>query len=184
MDFRFNIYSKIAAVFFKDLTLGKNTFIEGRMETDEKGFELRFNSPEIKFQEYFANNINVSVDNGNPLFNTFIEIDSLNTGVYNASQFSLINVTKRDTLLIKSEFKGGKNNQDNFNLNLFYTIDKTNKSVIGFRKSDIEFKGYEWFVNSEKDTLNKIRFDRQFKAFDVFPIKINQGNEEIYYLEK
>ncbi|BAO77536.1 translocation/assembly module TamB domain-containing protein [Winogradskyella sp. PG-2] len=179
IDFKFNIYSKIAAVLYKDLTLGKNTFIEGRKETDEKGFDFTFNSPEIKFQEYFAKNINISVDNSNPLFNTFIEIDSLNTGVYNASQFSLINVTKRDTLLIKSEFKGGKNNKDNFNLNLFYTIDDTNKSVIGFRKSDIEFKGYDWLVNSEKDTLNKIRFDRKFKVFDIFPIKINQGNEEI-----
>lgn len=179
IDFKFNIYSKIAAVFFKDLTLGKNTFIEGRIETDEKGFELTFNSPEIKFQDYFVNNINVSVDNGNPIYNTFIEIDSLGAGVYNASDFSLINVTKRDTLLIKSEFKGGIGNKDTFDLNLFYTIDEANKSIIGFRKSDVLFKGYEWFVNSEKNTFNKIRFDRQFKSFDIFPITINQGNEEI-----
>jgi hypothetical protein len=179
IDFRFDIYSKIAAVFFKDLTLGKNTFIKGRMETDEKGFQLTFNSPEIKFKDYFANNLNVRVDNSNPLYNTFIEIDSLSAGIYNASQFSLINVTKRDTLLIKSEFKGGKNNRDSFNMNLFYTIDQNNKSVVGFKKSDVLFKGYEWFVNSEKDTLNKIRFDRQFKAFNIFRIKINQGDEEI-----
>ncbi|MFK7833832.1 MAG: translocation/assembly module TamB domain-containing protein [Winogradskyella sp.] len=179
LDFKFNIYSKIAAVFFKDLTLGKNTFIEGRIETDEKGFELTFNSPEIKFKDYFVNNINVSVDNSNPLYNTYIEIDSLSAGIYNASQFSLINVTKRDTLLIKSEFKGGKNNADNFNLNLFYTIDKANKSVVGIRKSDVLFKGYDWLLNSEKDTLNKISFDRGFKAFDIFPIKITQGNELI-----
>lgn len=179
IDFRFNIYSKIAAVFFKDLTLGKNTFIEGRLETEEKGFDFTFNSPEIKFKDYFANNINVSIDNRNPLFNTFIEIDSLSAGVYNASQFSLINVTKRDTLLIKSEFKGGKNNRDNYNLNLFYTIDKANKSVVGFRKSNIRFKDYEWLVNSQKDTLNKIRFDRDFKYFDISPIKISNNNEEI-----
>ena len=179
LNFRFNIYSKIAAVFFKDLTLGKNTYIEGRIETDERGFDLTFNSPEIKFKDYFANNINVSIDNSNPLFNTFIEIDSVNAGMYKASQFSLINVTRRDTLLIKSEFKGGKNNRDNYNLNMFYTIDKNNKSVIGFRKSDIRFKGFDWLVNSEKDTLNKIRFDRGFKSFDISPIKINQGNEEI-----
>lgn len=179
LNFKFDIYSKIVAVFFKDLTLGKNTFIKGRVETDERGFKLTFNSPEIKYKEYFANNLNISIDNSNPLFNTFIEIDSLSTGVYNASQFSLINVTKRDTLLIKSEFKGGRNNRDNFNMNLFYTIDKNNKSVVGFRKSDFLFKGYEWLINSEKDTLNKIRFDRQFKAFNIFPIKINQGDEEI-----
>ncbi len=34
-------------------------------------------------------------------------------------------------------------------------------------------------VNSEKNSFNKIRFDRQFKSFDIFPITINQGNEEI-----
>tara|TARA_R110002111_G_scaffold106025_4_gene164173 strand:+ start:5660 stop:10174 length:4515 start_codon:yes stop_codon:yes gene_type:complete len=179
INFRFNIYSKIAAVFFKDLTIGKNTFIEGRIETDEKGFELTFNSPEIKFQDYFANNINVTIDNSNPLYNTYIEIDSLSAGIYNASQFSLINVTKRDTLLIKSEFKGGTNNTDDFNLNLFYTIDETNQSVVGFRKSDVKFKGYDWLLNAKKDTLNKIRFDRKFKNFDIFPIKITQGDEEI-----
>lgn len=179
IDFRFNIYSKIAAVFFKDLTLGKNTFIEGRIETDEKGFELTFNSPEIKFKEYFANNINVTIDNSNPLFNTYVEIDSLSAGIYNASQFSLINVTKRDTLLIKSEFKGGTNNTDKFNLNLFYTIDETNQSVVGFRKSDVRFKGFDWLLNAEKDTLNKIRFDRKFQSFDIFPVRITQGDEEI-----
>lgn len=179
LTFRFNIYSKIATVFFKDLTLGNNTFIEGEMATDERGFKLTFNSPEVKFQDYFVNNINVSIDNSNPLFNTFIEIDSLNTGTYNASQFSLINVTRRDTLLIKSKFKGGNNNEDNFDLNLFYTIDQMNKSVVGFKKSDFLFKGYDWFINSKKDTLNKVRFDRQFETFDISPIKINQGNEEI-----
>ncbi|WP_299100334.1 translocation/assembly module TamB domain-containing protein [uncultured Winogradskyella sp.] len=179
LDFKFNIHSKIAAVFFKDLTLGKNTFIEGRIETDEKGFELAFNSPEIKFKDYFANKINISIDNSNPLYNTYIEIDSIGTGIYNASEFSLINVTKRDTLLVKTEFKGGKNNRDNYNLNLFYTIDESNKSVVGIRKSDVLFKGYEWLLNSKKDSLNKIRFDRGFKAFDISPIKITQGNEEI-----
>ncbi|MGB0981610.1 MAG: translocation/assembly module TamB domain-containing protein [Winogradskyella sp.] len=179
LNFRFNIYSKIAAVFFKDLVLGKGTFIEGKIETDEKGFKLRFNSPEIKFQDYFANTINLNIDNSNPLYNTYIEIDSLSADVYKASDFTLINVTKRDTLLIKSEFKGGKNNADNFNLNLFYTIDKANKSVIGFRKSDVRFKGFNWFINSKKDSLNKISFDRKFKTFNISPIKINQGNEEI-----
>jgi hypothetical protein len=179
IDFRFNIYSKIAAVFFKDLYLGKNTFVEGRIETDEKGFELTFNSPEIKFQDYFVNDINVSVDNSNPLYNTFIEIDSLSAGVYDASDFTLINVTKRDTLLIKTEFKGGKSNKDRFDLNLFYTIDEANKSILGFRKSDMLFKGHDWMINSEKNNFNKVRFDRTLTAFDIFPITINHGNEEI-----
>ncbi|MUU77262.1 translocation/assembly module TamB [Winogradskyella sp. HL2-2] len=179
LNFNFNIYSKIATVFYKELILGKDTFIKGRIETDAKGFELTFNSPEIKFKNYFANQINLNIDNSNPLYNTFIEVDSIGTGVYNASQFNLINVTKRDTLLVKSEFKGGNNNTDNYNLNLFYTIDKNNQSVVGIRKSDVKFKGYNWLLNSKKDTLNKIRFNRNLKAFDILPISITQGDEEI-----
>lgn len=179
LDFHFNIYSKIASVFFKDLTLGENTFIEGRLETDENGFDLIFNSPEIKFQDYFANNIKLTVDNSNPLYNTYIEIDSINAGAYSASQFNLINVTRRDTLLIKTEFKGGTNNRDNFDLNLFYTIDPANQSVVGFKKSDIRFKDYNWFINSEKDTLNKVIFDRDFKTFEIFPIRLDNEDEEI-----
>ncbi|OZV68729.1 N-acetyl-gamma-glutamyl-phosphate reductase [Winogradskyella aurantia] len=179
LNFRFNIYSKIAAVFFKDLYLSKNTFIEGSIETGQDGFELNFNSPEIKFQDYFVHNLNLTVDSRNPIYNTYIEIDSLSTGAYNASQFRLVNVTKRDTLLIKSRFKGGENNKDDFDLNLFYTVDGENKSVIGFRKSDFKFKDFDWFINSERDTLNKIRFDRTFKSFEINPIRITQGNEEI-----
>ncbi len=179
LNFKFDIYSKIAAVFYKDLYLGKNTFIEGKIESDEKGFDLTFNSPEIKFQKYFANDIMLTVDNSNPIYNTYIEIDSLSTGIYDASDFTLINVTKRDTLLIKTEFKGGTNNKDNFDLNLFYTIDDENKSVVGFGKSDVRFKDFEWEINADKDTLNKIRFDRDFRNFDIFPLRINQGREEI-----
>lgn len=179
LDFKFNIYSKIATVYFKDLILGKNTLIKGRIETDERGFELTFNSPEIKFKDYFANAININVDNDNPIYNTYVAIDSLSTGFYNASDFNLINVTKRDTLLIKSEFKGGENNKDNFALNMYYTIDKDNKSVVGFSKSDIKFKSYDWLINPQKDKRNKIKFDRRFKEIDIFPLMISQGNEEI-----
>ncbi len=179
LDFRFNIYSKIAAVFFKDLFLSENTFIEGRMESKDEGFNLVLKSPEIRYQDNFVQDFSFTIDNSNPIYNTYIEIDSISAVGYQASKFSLINVTKRDTLLIKTQFKGGTNNRDSFDLNMFYTIDKDNMSVVGFRKSDFTFKEFDWYINSEKDTLNKIRFDRQFKSFDINPIKIDQGNEEI-----
>ena len=50
---------------------------------------------------------------------------------------------------------------------------------MGFKKSDLNFKGFQWLINSQKDTLNKVVFDRKFKSFDIFPIKASQGDEEI-----
>ncbi|WP_452219350.1 translocation/assembly module TamB domain-containing protein [Lacinutrix undariae] len=179
IDFNFRIYNKIVEAFYHDLEVGKNTFIKGRLETDEKGFKLDFKSPQIKLFDYFANDIQLNIDNSNPVYNTYIEVDSLNTKLYNVSKFSLINVTQRDTLFIKSEFKGGKNNTDNFDLSMFYTIDADEKSVVGFRKSDITFKGNTWTINDEKNKLNKIAFDRDFKNFDINQVVMNHYNEVI-----
>ncbi|MGC1631431.1 MAG: translocation/assembly module TamB domain-containing protein, partial [Gelidibacter sp.] len=179
LDFNFTIYNKIVEVFYPDLELGKNTFIKGHLESDQRGFDLTFNSPKIKLLDYFANDIELKIDNKNPLFNTFIEIDSINTKLYNISKFNLINVTVRDTLFIKSEFSGGKNNTDLFNLSLFYTIDENNKSVVGFKKSDITIKDNNWYINEEKNQLNKVAFDRDFKEFNISDLVFSHQDEEI-----
>ncbi len=179
LDFNFIIYNKIIEVFVHELELAANTVVKGRIESDERGFKLAFRSPQIKLNEYFANNIDLKIDNSNPLFNTYVEIDSLNTNFYNVSKFNLINVTLRDTLFIKSEFKGGKQNKDDFNLSLFYTIDKDNKSVVGFKKSEVTFKETTWNINENRDRENKIIFDRQFKQFDISDIVMSHLDEEI-----
>ncbi|MFC4722231.1 translocation/assembly module TamB domain-containing protein [Geojedonia litorea] len=179
LDFNFRIYNKIVEVFYPDIELGANTFIKGRVESDEKGFKLTFNSPQIKLFDYFADDIQISIDNSNPLFNTYIQIDSLTTKYYNVSKFNLINVTLRDTLFIKSEFKAGSKNKDDFNLSMYYTIDENNKSVVGFRKSDITFKENKWFINEERNKSNKVVFDRSFKEFDISNIVMNHYEEEI-----
>lgn len=179
IDFNFKIYNKIVEVFFPEVKLGKNTFIKGRVETDEKEFKLTFKSPKIKLLDYFASEIEVQVDNRNPLFNTYIEIDSVNTKYYSASKFNLINVTLNDTLFMRSEFKGGKNNTDNYNLSFYHTINADNKSVVGFKKSDVTFKNNKWYVNNRRDKYNKIEFDRDFKNFKVDRFIMSHQDEEI-----
>ncbi len=181
LDFNFTIYNKIVEVFYPDLELGKNTLVKGHLESDQRGFNLTFKSPQIKLLDYFANDIQIKIDNKNPLFNTYIEIDSINTKLYNISKFNLINVTVRDTLFIKSEFNGGKNNKDQFNLSLFYTIDKDNKSVAGFKKSDITVKDNHWFINEERNNFNKVAFDRSFKEFDISDVVFSHEDEEIQF---
>ncbi len=119
------------------------------------------------------------INNSKQLFNTYVEVDSINTKYYAVSKFSLINVTRNDTLFVKTEFKGGKRNSDDFDLNLFYTINEDNKSVIGFRKSDVIFKKNLWLVNEERDKLNKIEFDRSFKNIKIDNIRMSHFNEEI-----
>ncbi|WP_412984876.1 translocation/assembly module TamB domain-containing protein [Pontimicrobium sp. IMCC45349] len=179
LDFNFNIYNKIAAVFYPNLKLGANTFIKGRIESNAKKFNLTFKSPNIKLNDFFANQIQLRLNNDNPLFNTYVEVDSISSKFYDVSKFSLINVTLNDTLYIKTGFKGGKQNRDDYDLNLFYTINEESKSVLGFKKSTVNFKNNEWFVNEEKNSQNKIVFDRLLRDINIDNLKMSHKNEEI-----
>lgn len=181
IDFNFKIYNKIVDVFYPEIELGKNTYIKGRVENDQRQFKLTFKSPQIKLLDYFANNIELQVDNSNPLFNTYVEVDSLKTKYYNVSKFSLINVTVNDTLFMRSEFKGGKRNTDIYNLSFYHTINKDKESVIGFKKSDVTIKDNTWYINENKDKFNKISFNNTFTKFNIDKLAINHGNEQIKF---
>ena len=179
MEFDFKIYDKIVEVLYPDIKLGPNTSIKGRVESDESEFKLAFTSPHIQLFENYFENINLQVDNKNPLFNTYVSIDSIDTKMYDVSKFSLINVTQRDTLFMRSEFKGGKNNKDVYNLGFFHTINKEQQSVVGIRKSTIEFRENEWFINQNDNVHNKVVFTDGLKSFRIDSIVMKQGNERI-----
>ncbi len=179
IDFNFKIYNKIVEVFYPDLKLGKNTFIKGRVETDEKEFKLTFKSPKIELLDYFAKDIELQVNNKNPLFNTYVEIDSIKTNFYSASKFNLINVTLNDTLYMRSEFKGGKNNSDDYNLSFYHTINSEDNSVFGFKKSEVTFKNNKWLINEKGDKYNKIVLENGFKDVDIQQIIMSHQGEQI-----
>jgi hypothetical protein len=179
IDFNFKIYNKIVEVFYPEIELGTNTFIRGRVESDEKEFKFTFKSPKIKLLDYFVNNIDLQVDNSNPVFNTYIEVDSLKTKYYNISKFNLINVTVNDTLFMRSEFKGGKQNNDAFNLSFYHTINENKESVIGFKKSDVTIKNTTWYINEQKDRFNKISFNKGLTNFNIDKFTVNSSNQEI-----
>ena len=179
LNFNFKIYSKIMELFYPDIKLGPNTSVKGRLESDPNKFKLTFKSPTIEMDHFYADKIKVQLINDNPLFNSYIEVDSLATKYYNASEFRLINVILNDTLYVKSEFKGGEESKDIFDLNLYYTTNEANKSVIGVKKSTAIFKEIPWLINSSQDGPNTITFDRDFKEVLVDNLMMSFADEEI-----
>ncbi len=179
LSFNFDIYNKIVEVFFPEITLAPNTYIRGSVESDESEFRLAFKSPEIEAFNNMFKEVNVQVDNSNPLFNTFIEIDSVATGIYSVSDFNLINVTLNDTLFVRSEFRGGPKNNDEYNLNLYHTINENNNSVVGLQRSDIKFKESVWQINEESNRSNRVIFDKGFQNVLVDSLVLSHQDEEI-----
>ncbi|MBC7845380.1 MAG: translocation/assembly module TamB [Flavobacterium sp.] len=179
LKFNFTIYNKIIEIFYPEISIAANTIVKGNINSDNQEFKLNFNSPKITASSNTFDNIRIKIDNKNPLYNAYVELDSIKTKHYKIRDFSLINVTMKDTLFFRTEFKGGSKGQDYFNLNLYHTINKDNNNVVGLNKSEVKIKDYLWFLNEKETPNNQIIFDKSFTNFNFDNIILTHENQEI-----
>ncbi len=178
LKFNFKVYNKIIEVFYPDLEFGANTFFRGVLDSDPSKFKLTFKSPDIRMESYFAKKVEIKFDNSNPLFNSYVELDSLSTPYIKANEFSLINVSFNDTLYIKSQFKGGKRREDQFDLNLYYTTNDKNY-VLGLKPSRAKFKNTSWELSSEESAETKLVFNPVSRAFEMDAVAMTFKDQKI-----
>ncbi len=179
LKFNFKIYDKIIGVFYPEIKLGKNTSIRGQINSDKKKFKLTFKSPSVAMKDNLIEKIRLQIDNKNPLYNTILSVEKIKTKYYNVADLNLVNVTLNDTLFLQTDFTGGKDLTEKFNLSLFHTINSENKSVIGFKRSAIEYKNQKWFINKSNNNLSKVIINNTFQNFDFKKIEMISGSQKI-----
>ena len=183
LKFDFSLHSKIIEIFNPNISLAKNTTIKGNISSDSKNFKLDFISPQIIAYNNTFDNLVFQVDNKNPLYSSYVQLDSIKTKYYKIRDFSMINTIVNDSLYFRSEFKGGKEGKDFYNLNFYHTINKDNKNVIGFNKSELQFKDFLWNLNeNESKENNKIVFDKKLNNFSFENIMLSHENQNITFL--
>lgn len=178
LDFNFKIYNKIVDVFFPEVAFDPNTFIRGNIVADQGDFKLTFKSPSIEAFGNKFDNIELKIDNKNPLFNTFVSVEDMSTAYYDIKDFSLINTTLKDTLFFRTEFKGGSEYNDSYNLNFYHTFNDNNRSVIGLKKSDVSFKGNTWILNKDGNSQNKVIINRTLDSIRIEDVVMDNDNSE------
>ncbi|RYG54900.1 MAG: translocation/assembly module TamB, partial [Chitinophagaceae bacterium] len=178
LDFEFDVNDKIVNLFTPDVKIADHTRVSGSIDSNTNQFKFNLESPEITAYENAMHNVTVHIDNQHPVYNAQIEIDSIRNKFYKVQEFSLFNVTSRDTLFIKSGFKGGKNAGDAYDLNLYHTIDKDHKVVVGFLKSGLTFKNNLWHINAEENSRNKIVMSPNLKDLTFDDIVISHENHK------
>lgn len=179
INYEFEIFNKIIDVFIPQLKVGDHTRVKGAVFSDQSKFELDFRSPEMILFNNYVGNLNLQMDNDNPLFNTYISADSIDAGFYEIKGLNVINKTLNDTMYVRAEFKGGDKNEDLFNLSLYHTINPAGKSVVGVKKSDITYKDNVWYLNEHNNRLNKVSFDDNFTEIKIDSLVLSHQNELI-----
>ncbi|MDV6166814.1 translocation/assembly module TamB domain-containing protein [Flavobacterium sp. DG1-102-2] len=177
-DFNFTIYNKIVEIISPEIVVGENTVVKGRIDGDKGEFVLGFNSPIITAFKNEFDNINIDINNKNTLYNSYVSMDTIKLSKYKISDFRAVNITQNDTLHVRTEFKGGTG-KDYFHLNLYHTIDKDNKSIVGFKKSEISLKDYMWYINEENESDNKIIFNKKLTDFSIDRIIMSHDDQQV-----
>ena len=180
LDFRFNIHSKIVDVFFPDLQLGPNSIIRGSVDSDNDLFKLTIKSPKIEAFNYTIDKINLQVDNQNPLYNTLLSIDEIDSKYYNLSEINLVNVMLNDTLFMRADMVGGKEQQEKYSFSFYHTINEKNQSVLGMKTSELTFKQNTWYINPDNNDQNKIVYDGDIKTYAIDNFNMITGNQEVH----
>src|SRR5690606_32811464 len=101
LRFNFSVYNKIVEVFFPQISFGNNTFLRGNINPDEDMFKLNFATPTLEIGENTVHRIDLQVDTKNPLYNAYVEMDSISNKFYKISDFGMINVKNNDTLYFR-----------------------------------------------------------------------------------
>jgi len=179
LDFKFNIYNKIVEVFFPDIKLSANTVIKGEVNSDKDKFKLSLKSPNVEAYQFNIDNIDLQIDNKNPLFNTILSLEKINTNYYNLEDVNLVNVVLNDTLFVRADFIGGKELKEKYNLSFYHTINEKNQPVFGVKKSDLFIKNKTWIINSNNNNQNKIIFEKDYTTFAIDNIDIDSENQHI-----
>ena len=179
LKFNFSDFNKVVEIYNPKIVIDSTTTLTGSMNGDDNDFKVKFQTKKATLFETNFDNVLVEVDNKNPLYNAYIQIDSIKTKFYKVRDFSLINVTSKDTMSIRTEFKGGPLGKDFYNLNLYHTINKDNQNIIGFNKSEMMFKDFIWYINENENDKNKIVFDKNLKNFNFEDIIISHEDQSI-----
>ncbi|HBI40935.1 MAG TPA: DUF490 domain-containing protein [Tenacibaculum sp.] len=181
LKFDFKLHNKIIDVFFPEIFVEENSHIKGRVNFSNNSIKMSFLSPKIRANENVIEKIVLKLDNKNPIFNTHLTADKISLGNYKIEKLNLLNRTERDTLFFKSEFKAGKSKRENLELNLYYTINKDKKGVLGIQKSKLSYQGFDWVVNPNENKENKITFNIQNKKVLVSPFLLESGDQKIEF---
>jgi len=182
LEFRFDIYSKIVEVFFPRIKFSPNTFIEGTIDSRDSSLHFDYQAPELLIDEHYFKDIAFLVDSRSRDSITSLSINRYRNRFYTLGSLHLNNRIENDTLYFNSDFNGGKEQTEFYDLDFYLTFDQDSEIIFGFNKSSIDFKNKTWYINESNDlTTNFIKIDVDKQDYFLNNIKLANENQRIEF---
>jgi len=180
IQYKIHIYNKLIEMYNPDLKVSENTLVSGKISSIDNNFRMKLISPQIDWKDKKIKNINLRIDNKNPLYNIFLKIDSVDIGFYKLNHFRLLNTTINDTLYLKTKFNGKNVEKDKYDISFYYTMDEMKNFIFGFKKSLFQFKGIPWEIHPNM-YQNKIFYNLKKDSLAVKDIAFTHRSEKVLF---
>ena len=178
IKYNFKIHNKIVSLFNPNLKVSKDTYLKGRINSEDNKLKLRLLSPKISYAGKELVNVNLRIDNKNPLYNIFLKMDTINAGFYKFKKVRILNTTINDTLYLKAKLNGGNKYNDQFDLAFYYTMDEFQNFIFGLQKSSLVFKEIPWKIDPQYNH-NKIFYNPARDSLYVDDVALRYLQEKI-----
>ena len=149
LDFNFNIRGKIASALFGDkVSLDDNTFINGKINQNQKLFQLNVRAPKLQLNSTKLDKLEIQIDTQNPLYHSFVSLDKLENSRGALLNLNWINSQIKDKLYGRAEFSFSASPDKQNQLNTSFTINEARQAVLGIQNADFYFNNKEWKVDT------------------------------------
>ncbi|MGB0838107.1 MAG: translocation/assembly module TamB domain-containing protein [Flavobacteriaceae bacterium] len=180
LEFDFEIYNKIVELFFPEFKLSKGTLISGKLNSERELLQLNYQAPELLIGENYFKDIKLSIDSEKQDSLVGFKTERFRNNVYSLSKIQLQSTILNDTVRFKSDFKGGKELSENYDLNFYISYENRDEINFGILNSVIQFKGNSWVINPDNDlSTNHVKMNFAESHFKLNDIAISNKNEMI-----
>jgi hypothetical protein len=178
VDFNFNLRGKIAsALFGEDVILDDNTFVNGKIRPYDELFKLNVRAPKIQINNTTLEKLEIQVDTDNPLYHSFVSLNTLESPRGNLRHLNWINSSINDKLYGRAEFNSVSMPDKLNQLNTSFTLNENGFGVIGFQNADFYFNAKHWKLGMDKEV--PIIVAKSIKDFSLSQLNLISNDSKI-----
>ena len=163
VNFNINFKEKFLKALSDDIEIDDNSFFRGKLSANVDEVAFQFDVPYFRYENKVFSQMQLTLDNDNPLYKSFINIEEFQGMGINLSQFQLINTVINDRLHFRAEYNSNSLLNE---VNFYSTLNANQELEFGIQPSKISFQGKQWEVNHLDERTSSLRVSSKGAQLD------------------
>lgn len=180
-DFDIFVQQNLLSYFDPSIKIEPDTRLKGYIDSDANALSVDVDTPGMSYAgvELFRSKLYLNTLEETNKLNA--QVDSLKVSGVTIREIDIKSVPKNDTLLLTTDFKIGRKNPVDFNLNLYHTLTQ-NKDyyIFGFSPSTIQIDSTRWAINPTNNLKsNRMILNPKKKSFMIQDLVLESEDQHL-----